>query len=376
MTSAARFALLFAAQFAAIGVMLPFLPPLLRAGGLGAAEVATVLAAAAAVRLVAGPAGGALADRLGDARRFMAGCAALAALIACGFGLAGGFVALLLLAMLLAVAMAPVIPLGDAMALAASRRGAGFDYPRVRAAGSAAFVAASAGAGWATGLLGPQAAAWLLGAALAATALAGMALPPTGLAPRRRGGGFAALLALPDFRRLVLVAALIQASHAMYYGFGAIAWSDAGLAPAVIGLLFAEGVVAEVALFLAGQRLGDRLGAAGLALLAACAGALRWAILAHTAWLPALIFAQLGHAATFGALHLAGMRVLARIVPARHAGSAQTLYAALGSGLPVMVATLACGPLYARFGAQAYLAMAALAALALPFALTLRRSGA
>ena len=45
-TAPSRFALLFAAQFAAIGVMMPFFPAVLREHGLSATEVAAVLAAA------------------------------------------------------------------------------------------------------------------------------------------------------------------------------------------------------------------------------------------------------------------------------------------------------------------------------------------
>jgi MFS transporter, PPP family, 3-phenylpropionic acid transporter len=135
----------------------------------------------------------------------------------------------------------------------------------------------------------------------------------------------------------------------------------------VIGLLWAEGVVAEVALFFWGRRLTDRLGPVGLSLLAAGAGALRWAVTAETTALPALAAAQLLHAATFGAQHLAAMRVLALVVPPPMAATAQTLHASLGVGL-------ASGPLYAAWGGAAFWAMAGLCAAALPVAWRLRRA--
>ncbi|WP_270938681.1 MFS transporter, partial [Falsiroseomonas oryzae] len=62
MSPASRHALLYAAQFFAFGVILPFLPAVLAARGLDAAEVAAVLAVGSAVRLVAGPLGGRIAD--------------------------------------------------------------------------------------------------------------------------------------------------------------------------------------------------------------------------------------------------------------------------------------------------------------------------
>jgi PPP family 3-phenylpropionic acid transporter len=61
-SAASPYALLFATQFFAFGVVLPFLPAVLAGRGLDASEVALVLAAGSAVRLVAGPLGGRLAD--------------------------------------------------------------------------------------------------------------------------------------------------------------------------------------------------------------------------------------------------------------------------------------------------------------------------
>ncbi|MBK1662673.1 MFS transporter, partial [Paracraurococcus ruber] len=209
-----------------------------------------------------------------------------------------------------------------------------------------------------------------------ATAAAGRALPPMPAAERRRAGGAAGFLAPfrdPAFAWLLPLSALVQASHAFYYGFGTIHWQAAGLSAGVIGLLWAEGVVAEVALFLWGRRLADRLGAPGLAALAALAGLLRWSVTASTTWLPALAAAQALHGITFGAMHLAAMRVLARQPPER-AATAQTLHASLGPGLVSGLLTLASGPLYASAGGAGFWAMAGLCLLALPLAWRLRRA--
>ncbi|MFC7551499.1 hypothetical protein ACFQU7_03065 [Pseudoroseomonas wenyumeiae] len=86
----------------------------------------------------------------------------------------------------------------------------------------------------------------LMAAMLALTALAAL-LPRYGggvggrARAAGRGGGFRAVLALPGFRRLLLLSALIQGSHAALYAFGAIHWAAAGHAPVTIGLLWAEG---------------------------------------------------------------------------------------------------------------------------------------
>jgi PPP family 3-phenylpropionic acid transporter len=374
---AVRFALLYAAQFAVVGVVLPFFPAFLAARGLGPSELGAVLAAGSAVRLLAGPAAGRLADALGDPRRVLVAGALLAAATAAAFGLVAGFALLLAVQLLFSAAMAPLVPLTDALAgrQAGAGAAAGFDYGRVRAVGSLAFILAAAAAGQAVGAFGAEATIWLLAGGLLAVAAAAAGLPRTGPAGAGRLASLRATLAIPALRRLMLLSGLIQGSHALYYGFGTVHWQAAGLSAPLIGLLWAEGVVAEVALFWAGRRLGDALGARGLCLLAAGAGLLRWAITAETAWLPALAFAQLLHAATFGAQHLAAMRVLVRVVPPRQAATAQTLHAALGAGLPMGLLMLVGGPLYAALGGSAFWAMAALCALAIPASAGLRRVG-
>jgi hypothetical protein len=104
----------------------------------------------------------------------------------------------------------------------------------------------------------------------------------------------------------------------------------------------------------AGRPLLDRLGPAGAAMLAAAAGIVRWAVMAETAWLPALAAIEPLHGLTFALLHLSCMRLLAGCVPRHLAATALTLYGTVGIGAPATLLTLASGPLYARFGAHGF----------------------
>ncbi len=378
MIPARAHALLYAAQFFAFGVILPFLPAVLAARGLGPAEVAAVLAVGSAVRLVGAPLGGRLADALGSPRLVMAVGAATCALGAAGFALASGLLALLAVQVVTSAAISPVVPLSDAASVAAARR-FGFDYGRVRAAGSIAFILAALAGGQAVARFGAESAMALVGLGFAATAFAAWRLPaePAPPPPTRGAGGwaaFAAPLRLPAFRWLVLSSALMQGSHAFYYAFGTLHWQAAGLGAGVIGALWATGVVAEIALFLWGRAVVARLGAGGLLAAAALAGLLRWGATAFTTD-PLLLFPlQVLHAATFGAQHLAAMTILGRLAGGAGAGTAQAVHAAFGPGLAMGVLTLASGPLYAAFGGGGFLAMAALCAVALPAALMLSRA--
>jgi PPP family 3-phenylpropionic acid transporter len=75
----------------------------------------------------------------------------------------------------------------------------------------------------------------------------------------------------------------------------------------------------------------DRLAPAGAAMLAAAAGIVRWAVLAETAWLPALAAVEPLHGLTFALLHLTCMRLLAECVPRHLAATALTLYGTVSS---------------------------------------------
>lgn len=350
----------------------PFLPAFLAARGLNPDEIALALALGSGVRLLAAPMAGRWADALGDARLLLGAVALLGLLAAGGFLVAAGLLGFLLVQVLLNAASAPLAPLADMLCLAAAREGR-LEYGRVRAAGSVAYIVMAVLAGWLAGRAGFTVVPWLIGATMLATLVAACALPrPPVLPGRRAGGGIRAALRLPGFARLLLLSGLIQSSHAAYYAFGSIHWAAAGHSAGIIGLLWAEGVLGEVVLFLCGHRLLARIGPRGMALLAAAAGLLRWSVFAATTWLPALVAVQALHALSFGAQHLAAMHLILRLVPPALAGTAQTLHAALGVGLLMGLLTWLCGPLYAGFGSGVFLLMAGLCALAIPLALSLR----
>jgi PPP family 3-phenylpropionic acid transporter len=79
------------------------------------------------------------------------------------------------------------------------------------------------------------------------------------------------------------------------------------------------------------------------------------------------------HAFSFGAAHLAAIHFLTHAVPEDRAATAQGIYAAAVAGLAMGLATIASGPLYRVFGAEAYAAMAVLAFISVLCAALLMR---
>jgi PPP family 3-phenylpropionic acid transporter len=171
----------------------------------------------------------------------------------------------------------------------------------------------------------------------------------------------------------MLAAGASQVSHAVYYGFATLIWQQAGIDDRVIGVLWAEGVVAEVILFLFAARALARLGVTGMLLIAGIGGVLRWSGTALTSDLPLLFVLQILHAASFAAAHLAAMHFMQRAIPERAMSSAQGLYYALPLGIGMGLAMSLSGVLFRDHGGHAYLAMAAFSALSLGGTLLLRR---
>ena len=161
---------------------------------------------------------------------------------------------------------------------------------------------------------------------------------------------------------MLAAASLIQASHAVYYGFSALQWRGAGLDGTAIAALWGLGVIAEILLFAISGRLPPFFQPTVLIMIGAAGGALRWTAMALDPPASVLAWLQLLHAASFGATHLGALGFVARHAPVGQGATAQG-YLAIALGVTMAAATGLSGWLYGSFGSGAYLAMA-LAAVA------------
>ena len=372
----ARFLVLYATLYGAYGILSPILPGFLAARGLTPGEIGTLLAAAGALRIVVGPLSGAVADRRRAGRPVLAASVALAGLAVLAHLPGAGFWQLLGPALLYAAGTAAPAPLADALALAAARGGTVFQYGWVRAAGSASFIAATAAAGWLIAASGLAAALVAGGGLFVAAAAAALALPVrdgSAKAGGWLGQNVDGLLRLARFRRILFAGSLVIGAHSLHDAFAMILWRGAGIGAGTAGLLWSGSVAAEVLVFLlAGPPLLARIGLpAGIA-VAACAGALRWAVLASTTAVPLIAAAEALHGLSFALLHLACLGLIEAATPPELRATALALYGTVALGLSGVLATLASGALYGAFGASAFWAMAALSLAALPLVPGLR----
>lgn len=376
-----RLSLAQAAAGSISGIYTPFFGAWLGWRGLPPGQIGTLLAAGMLLRVLVAPVSGVIADARNDRRGAML---VLYAIALAGYG-ALNWVDTPLLIFLAAVganvANGAVTPLLESVSIRLSEVFK-FDYGHVRLWASAMFVVGNLASGAAIERFGYAVLApWL--SVMLMLNLAAVYLLPAPPADRPRGdfvlrlratlGEARELLHSRVFLVFLACASLDQASHAVYYGLGGLHWRALGYGGSLIGILWALGVLFEIALMSASLLVFRIVGAARLLMLGAATCVLRWTILAFDPPLPVVFAAQLLHAGTFAMAHLGAMYFILKSVPPRLAATAQSLYAVSASGIAMGLATWASGPLYAAYGGRTYLLMSAMGAVSLGLAFVLMR---
>lgn len=336
--------------------MLPLLGPYLEDRGVAAVGVGLITALFSLPKLVYTPLLGARVDRglwfSGLLTLHLAVSIAAAAAVA---RLEGGW-ALGAAFFLIGLGYGTVLPLVEASVLERLPPGG---YGPLRLWGSVGFVAAAVASAGLVARGGIAVFPLVLAASIALLALTCLPFERSAHPPQQPSHGGIP----PAVWALLALLALHQAAHGPYYAFFSIHLRSAGFGGAVISGLWSLGVVAELAAFRWGGSLERLLGRRRLLGLALLLSPLRWLLLALPPTPASLVAAQLGHAATFALVHLAGVQVVQAAVPPGAVRRAQALYSGLSFGLGVVAGSALAGPLYGRFGGPgAFLAAALLSA--------------
>jgi PPP family 3-phenylpropionic acid transporter len=384
-------AALFAAYLAGFGVFLPFFPVWLDWLGLSAGWIAVLIATPLVVRVATTSLVSDAAERFDDPRKPLFGLALATALTFAVIPVSGVLPAfsvivsnpwaLLIVVGVMAIGWNALLPLCDALGIQFSRQ-TGISYGSVRVWGSIAFIAASFAAGALVDGYGPALIPWLVLAAFGAMVLVTGSLPSSFVQPKAGASGASGVSSpslvaskSPKMRSgwvfflrrrgamsVFIGAGLMQASHAVLYGFGSLSWAAQGFSETAIGLLWSFGVLCEIVLFAVSAPIIARLGARGLLIIGGIGATLRWAIFAFSPDLAFTAALQILHAFSFGMTHLALISYIARRARPRELRGAQGVYGVV-SGAIMAIATLVSGPLYAALGPGAYVAMAVMTAL-------------
>lgn len=367
-----RYALYFATVFVAIGALLPFWPLWLESRGLTAAEIGLLMALGSWTKLAANPVLAHLSDRAGWGKGSLVLLTAASLVCYLVYIPAQGFAWILALHLVTMACFPLLVPLAEAQTMAAVYRH-GLDYGRIRLWGSLTFILGSLATGELLGLGSADWVLWIALTALAVSLLSAAALPgrppeapplPGALPEDVSLARLLRLLLRRDILAFLAAAALIQSSHAAYYAFSSLTWKAAGIGESAIALLWTVGVVAEILFFAFSRRLPASFTPGRLLVVGGLLTAIRWVLTGMASEIALLAPAQLLHAASFAAIHLAAMHHITRSTPPRLAASMQSLYSALSGGLAMGGAMLLAAACYEVAPGLAFYAMAAVAAAA------------
>jgi PPP family 3-phenylpropionic acid transporter len=372
---------LSAALYVPYGLHLPYFPVWLAARGLSDFEIAASLATPLILRVLLMPLIAWIADRRGIASVLaFAACTMTAAYF--GLNLASGFLLVFLGSVVAITAQGSMPALADALALAEMRRlqklgQRRIQYGRIRVGASLSTLVMMLLSGVIVVAFPGQriivALALLAIVPAVATLLMARRMRRLRFDHSAKGGLTEEARALPLAIVVIVGSALIQASHAEIYAFGTLQWKAKGLAPEIISLAWAIGVMAESLLFIFGGRyVHDIRQALRLMLFGAAGAALRWLAMSFNPGAGLVLGLQLMHMLSFAATYMGSVLVLGWLAGPNHRARMQG-WSSTAMALSMAVSTVICGRLTQIYGAGAYLAMVGLAAAGLGLVLIAMR---
>lgn len=374
----ARVSAVYAILFSIACLSIVYLPRWFVQVGLTTAEVGSILAVAAIVKVPMTLLAGTAADVLAGRKRVLLWVSLLLMLGIPVLFVVRDWLWLCVAWAVLGGLISTCIPLTDSIAVNTVQRES-VSYGRMRMWGSLFFLVTSLVTGWLISGRGEQALVvlFLLGGVALCAAVAAMpdyqasqsdnAQSPdlgkdTGRVDQQVGKTFFEVIKLPGFVGFLTCAAILMASHAALYSLSTVYWSEAGISLPAIGVLWATGVVAEVLFFFLSASLLKRWGPWQLLLIAGLTGTVRWLITATVTDFSVLMFSQSLHAVTFTFTQLAVVTYIGSHVPEKLTSSAQSLYDSCALGVIFGIALFASGRLSEVNIAWSFYGMAAMSA--------------
>jgi PPP family 3-phenylpropionic acid transporter len=364
MSSRALLRLYYFVFFSALGVYNPFFPTWLRARGIEGFAMSSITVLNPLLGMVAPLVFGVAADLLGLRGRLLRIAAVGATLPFCviaGLALAGhalSYTALFALIAVFAFFRAPLVSMADVTALEDPG-----SYGRTRLFGSAGFTILAVLSGFIIDPASPAALPIAVALPLLLTAIVAARLPLRSARPPQPIAEDARrLLQSRDYLLFLLGSVLWYASHVSYDLCFSLHLRDIGASSGAVGIFWAVGVLAEIALMSVGHRLFQRFSPARLVAVGLGAQAVRFALVAGVRSLGVLFLLQPLHALTFALVWTASLEFVRGRAPAHVLATAQSLFSVstcVGSALGM----LTWGPLFARSGGAAVFAGASAIAL-------------
>ncbi|MCX7153570.1 MAG: MFS transporter [Proteobacteria bacterium] len=360
-----RLSAFYFAYFAYVGAFSPYFSLYLQHLGLGAFAISVLLALQQMMRMLGPNFWGRMADASGARLKLLRLSMLLMAASFCCLLFAQSFAGLFAVMALMSFFGSAAMPLQESMTFV-WLSDAPDRYGPIRLWGSVGFIIAVLVLGAILDFVAIDWLLWLTLPLIVAMIACAFVLPqPAATATRQTREPLWPVLRRPEVWALLLSCFLMAVAHGPLYTFYSIYLVDHGYGKSTIGILWSLGVVAEIAVFLFMPRLLRRWTfSAILAASYLCAVArflmTGWAV--ESVLIMAL--AQILHAATFGAHHVAAVGLINTWFRGGRQVGGQALYLSLSFGAGGMVGGLASGLLWEHAGAAVTFSLAAMCAFA------------
>ncbi|MGB5440604.1 MAG: MFS transporter [Gammaproteobacteria bacterium] len=350
--------------FATLGALVPYWGLYLKSLGFSVSQIGELVAILMATKIVAPNVWGWIADHTGDRMKIVRFASLLATVTFAGVFVSNNYWWLALVMTVYSFFWNASLPQFEATTMN-HLGGNTHHYSGIRLWGSVGFIVAVAALGPVLGAYGTGLLPWVLLVLFGAIWVSSLLVPEFAAGHLALGQEHLfEVLKRPVVLSLLLVSFLVQFSHGPYYVFFSIYLENYGYSTALIGQLWALGVLAEIGVFLLMPVLLPRYGARALLLAAVILTMLRWLLVAGFADNMIIIASsQLLHAASFGLFHVVVIYLIHHMFTGANQGRGQALYSSLSFGAGGAAGSLASGYLWSGIGPQAMYLMAAGAAL-------------
>ena len=302
---------------------------------------------------------GRLADRARDWRYVIAAIALLGATVPFGLYFVSEFWGIVFVWTLCTFGNGAIPPLIDAATVRMTRRSGG-DFGSIRVWATIGYVVGAGGIGLLLTVFGAKAFVPLLIGMSILRAAAGLLLPRFRAPEQQQTLAAANPTRLKDSLQLWFVLplvgfAVVNASHALIGGFGALIWEQNGVPSYFIGPLLAVAATAEAVVMFGWRRFGGRVTARNMILAACIASCVRFTVMAFNPPVAVLFAVQLLHAVSFGVGYFGVVHFVANWTDESNAAEAQGFANMLVQGASFVLLTL-FGWLVVHFGAASFFA--------------------
>lgn len=352
-------------HFAFLGAFSPYWSLYLQSLGFGAFQIGILMSVLQGVRIFAPNLWGWQADRMGKRIGIVRVTACFSLLAFLGVFAGKGFAWLFAVMMLMSFFWSASLPLVEATTLSHLEGNLG-RYGAIRSWGSVGFIIAVVGLGHLLDRLPISSLLWAILAFMAGILFFSQTIPEAGNTPHDTDS-FSIWKILGKSEVLALFASclMMAAAHGPYYTFYSIYLVEHGYLKGSVGWLWGLGVICEIAVFFLMPKIMARYSLKTILAFSLVCAVFRFLLIG---WgvdsLPLVVFAQVLHAATFGAHHAASMAAVHHFFRGKHQAKGQSLYSSLTYGLGGTIGALAGGYAWGAYGPAITFGLSSAASLA------------